>query len=444
MAEGNLDNLDVSPEDDTGLIKRLKEQLETNNRADKTRFNWTEAREEGLESWRSVIDGNDMAEMMMDLVSKSVLLPRADFQLPLAAAYLMLPTALCTQVPVGVGSGPSGTGKSVLAMIGCYISQTKAIAARSTARSIRTYVNSIRKYSPTLPLDAMGNEKVGGMLFWNDISPTVLASEDGFHFDVLKAGVNRSEGTFTKLNAEGGIDTYEVFCPKLTSSISKFYAIPEYRELIRRIVVFEHKKLEAWKAEDYCDCTRGLDTEDLLVLDELSWEGAKEEWEDYWLEASNRDRWVANKRALSAIRGHKIPRAIFKMFLDLYTCALTCRYFAAPKDAITHLKAYWEWHQENIEKSGSSTVRIIKEFIEINAGEIMRANQRAIAAGAESFCVPVELAPFELKKHIDAARANGLLDSPANDKERASIMESLGWRIGPGRSGASVWKMADD
>lgn len=424
----------------TPILKHWMKQEQERTQKEKTeRFDWSAHREDDNESWREFADGDTVPQWVGSLLNQSVLLPRHDFQAKIVLSYLMLPAALCKLLPILYSHGPSGTGKSYLGKLAYLIHNTSPIGANSTATSIRNYINSTRKFNPSLLCSSRGNERLSYAMIWEDISPEEMARNEGMVFNLLKLGIDR-RGQITRANMEGGLDVFEVFSPKYISSISAIYSQPEFNELVRRLIVIEHKSLKYWKPSDYSPTTQGVDLSSLIALDELDFTGFKEEFESYWMDDGTISRWKSNSSKIRAKRNHGIQNALWQMSKDLICCGLTCDVWESLDEAASHMRAYWEWHEENVSSQSTSNLKMIKEFIEEQTAPIRESNKEAIERGLEAFCIPLEISPKALKDHVDGCRANGLLDGRLDDKERAQIMERLGWVIGPGKGGKQVWK----
>jgi hypothetical protein len=434
---------EMAGDPDEGLTPTLQHWIAQENQRqqkEKTeRFDWSAHREDDNESWREFADGHTVPQWVGSLLNQSVLLPRHDFQSKIVLSYLMLPAALCKLLPILYSHGPSGTGKSYLGKLAYLIHNTSPIGANSTATSIRNYINSTRKFNPSLLCSSRGNERLSYAMIWEDISPEEMARNEGMVFNLLKLGIDR-RGQITRANMEGGLDVFEVFSPKYISSISAIYSQPEFNELIRRLIVIEHKSLKYWKASDYSSITQGVDLSSLIALDEIDFTGFKEEFEQYWMDDDTIARWKSNSAKIRAKRNHGIQNALWQMSKDLICCGLTCDVWESLDEAASHMRTYWEWHEDNVSSQSTSNLKMIKEFVEEQTAPIRESNQEAIDRGLGAFCMPLEINPKALKDHIDGCRANGLLDGRLDDKERSQIMERLGWIIGPGKGGKQVWK----
>ena len=425
----------------TPLLKTLKEQEQKREAQDKVeRFDWSVHRDDEQENWQEFIDGYTMPEKVKSLLDKSVLLPRHQFQSKIVASYLMLPSALCKLLPILYSHGPSGTGKSYIGKIAYSLHNTSPIGANSTATSIRNYINASRKFNPSEPCSRKGNERLSAVMVWEDISPQEMARNEGMVFNLMKLGIDR-KGQISRANMEGGNDVFEVFSPKYISSVSFIAAVPEFNELIRRIIVVEHKHINYWGVEDYDDYSRNFDTADFIALDELDFSGSKLEFDEFWMQPKTLETWKMWQSKIRAKRGHGIPSTLWQISKDLLTCGLTCGYWESLSEAVEHIKQYWAWHEENVSTNSSANIRLIKRYIEEQTAALVETNKEAMESGLEKFCVPIEISPYELKKHIDECRVSGLLDGRLDDRERAQIMEKLGWILGDGKGNRQVWKL---
>lgn len=404
----------------------------------KPRKNYARFREDSKQSWESVAGEGALYERIGRLVSSSILLPRQGFQLPIATAYLMLPSALCNTVPILFSQGASGSGKSTLGYLACAIHDCSPISAGSTFASIRNTIKESRLYDKSVQLDVPGNEK-NAALVWEDIKPEDLLVNEGNIFSLLKNGVTRS-GTITIADKEGGNLVFKVFSPKLISSIHPIYAQLQFRELVRRMIVVQHKPSDKWVSEDFDEWNSEIDPLDLIDLADLDWCSLTQEFNAFWEQDYILDLWVETNRSLARIKQHGMSSPLYKMSRDLICTGLVTGIWQTKQEALDHMAAYWEWHVGNIESQSTATQKALSNFIENRTATLVKQNKDFQSKGLHQYVTPIEIEAKELKLHVDTLRSQGELDTQATTQDINNAMQALGWRLRPNVKKVNSWQ----
>jgi hypothetical protein len=414
-------------------VGKKKEEEKANRR-----LNFAEFRDDDKDDWTVFADGDSFPEKLKSLVEKSVLLPRAEFQLPIVLSYLMLPSALCTRVPILFSQGGSGCGKSTLGLIACRLHNSSPISAGSTFASIRNTVATMRRWDDALPLEHEANER-NGALVWEDISPQHLIGENNHIFSLLKNGCERS-GTITIAKKEGGNEVFKIFSPKYISSIHAIYSQFEFRELVRRLIVIQHKPITVWTSSDFDAANESVDAADLLDIGDIRFDWFSNKFRDYWESADSLLNWQKIQRSLRSTRNHGMSGNDFKMSKDLIACGVVCGYFGQIGDGLEHMRRYWEWHKDNVESQASATVKALSRYVNKVIGDSVRRNQELADSGMKHFVQPVEISASDLKKHVLALKDAGELDTNANIGDITNAMGQLGWELKPNSMGNNSWQ----
>lgn len=384
-------------------------------------------RAEDNSKWSDVSNRHHYPDVILDLLTRSVLLPRADFQLPIAATYLMAPSVFCNRIPILVSQGGSGTGKSTLAHLACGIHSSEPLGAGSTFPSIRNQIRNSRFYDPDSGSRGTKNEK-NCCLAWEDINSASLRAFDGNIFNLLKLGVDR-KGKISIANMGGSNSEFEVFSPKLISSIHPFYAEHDFREIIRRIIVIEHKKYNLFSTGDHSSAQEDLSPDDLIDLGELDWSGCKSAFDTFWLSKHNANEFARVKRSITKSKSVKFPSAYFQISKDLIATGVVCGFFSSVTNAVVHFSEYFEWHQLRIESQATGAEMLMRSFIEQKQKLYEATYERAVASGTQEYLDPLRLDPKEIKEFLENKSRDGELDINATPRERNYVMESLGWRL---------------
>jgi hypothetical protein len=417
-----------SPEE---LAARLKEIMSQDDKP-KREINpdWVDPKDiraDDNDKWNEVVEGDSYPQVVFELLRRSVLLPRANFQLPIAASYLMLPSVFCNRVPILLSQGGSGTGKSTLSHLACGIHNTEPLGAGSTFPSIRNQIRNDRFFDPESGSRGNQNEK-NCCLAWEDISSRSLRDFDGKIFDLLKLGVDR-KGKISIANMGGSNMEFEVFSPKLISSISPFYAEHDFRELIRRLIVIEHKRYDYFSSTDHSDLQCDIEPDDLLDLQGIDWKGCKSAFDSFWLSKPIALQYAEVRRSIKKSKSLDFPTAYFDMSKDLITTGVVCGFFPSVSTAIEHYAAYFEWHKWKIESQATGTEMVLREFIKVKREDYDNKWDKAFIAGTQDFMDPFRLQPIEIKDFLDKKAKDGELDVNVSPRERAQVMEALGYKL---------------
>lgn len=394
---------------------------------DKSWVSPADIREQDSDRWEDMTDETEFPSQIRDLIIKSILLPRGDFQIPIVSSYLMLPSVFCNRTPVLVSQGTSGSGKSVLSHLSCKIHETEPLGAGSTFPSIRNQIRKVRFYDPEEGDRDQHNEK-NCVLAWEDINSKSLEEYEGKIFDLLKLGVDR-KGKISIAGMNGKNLEFPVFSPKLVSSIHPFYAEHKFRELIRRIIVVEHKRFDLFSTNDESLLYSGVIPDDLLDIDSIDWKGINQKFNDFWLKGDTPLEFAKVKRSLKKNNKSGIPTAYFEMWKDLIVCGVVCGYFDSVSTALSHYSEYYDWHVERVESMASGTEMLLRSFIQNKANQYATKFDSAKAVGAEDMLDPFRLDPTEIKQFLDERSRDGELEITPNARERTMVMQSLGYKL---------------
>lgn len=387
----------------------------------------SEIRESDSELWTDYTSSNYFPTQVMELLQQCVLLPRGDFQARIAASYLMLPSVFCNKIPILFSQGASGSGKSTIAYYACAIHGVEPLGSGSTFPAIRNQIRQVRFYDPKQGDKDPYNEK-NCCLAWEDINPQSLRSFDGNIFNLIKLGVDR-KGKISIASLGGENIEFSVFSPKLISSIHPVYAEHDFRELIRRIVVIEHKRYSQFLQSDHSDFYDGITPDELLDISSINWEGMSKEFNNFWMDKETAQKFAKARKSLRRPKGSDFPAALFDMYKDLMATGIVCGYFESAYDAVEHMQKYAVWHQERIENAATGTEVLLKELINSKRSLWDIEFERLKSKGQEDFCDPFSLDASEIKLFLDEKHRLGEIEINPNARERSTVMESLGFRL---------------
>lgn len=427
--------MSISPDD---LPESIAEVIRATQRSETP--DYSKYRVAGKDTWQDLVEGENCAEYVRELVRKCLLLPRGDFQWRIVASYLMLPSALCTSLPILFSHGLSGSGKSNLGYLACGIHNALPISAGSTFASLRNIINAARWHSPELG-DVPGNEK-HAVLIWEDIAKEELLRQDKTILALLKNGVNR-DGVVTVAVPGGAVSMFKVFSPKYVSSIHPLYSHYDFRELIRRMIVVQHKPVSRWLKDDYSEFYQGIEPPDLVEPQDIDWTGFNLEFNQFWGNPAHLEMWSSVTKSVSRKKKHGMPDANYKISRNLITCGVVCNYWATIDEAIDSMRQYWQWHEDNIESQVGATQKVLKRFIDECVSRIDESNSKAKAAKADWALQDYKIEPKAIKVYLSACASEGELDTGTTPKEVSAAMNNLGWHLTLDSQGKTHWMLIE-
>lgn len=93
---------------------------------------------------------------------------------------------------------------------------------------------------------------------------------------------------------------------------------------------------------------------------------------------------------------------------------------------------YFQWHNETIESAATGTEMLLRAFIKLKRDAWDKDFERLKARGQEDFIDPFCLDPTEIKMFLDEKSKSGEIEITPNARERANVMEGLGFRLQTG------------
>ena len=378
-----------------------------------------------------VFEWDDFPGLMIEMLKGFVMLPRADVQIPFVASYLSLPTGMCTKIPVLFSHGMSGCGKSVIASIASAIYSSPKLGAASTMAALRNQITA-GKFS-------QGRESHYALI-WDDVNPGMLSNNNGMIFSLIKNGVERG-ATITIASGEAGENVeFDIFSSKVTSSIHPIYSLSEFRELIRRVIVIQHKPVQHWLMDDYSEFYGDITADDLVDTDDINMQQARVEFFQFW-NVAKLTEFALIKGELKSIRKVHCPRPLWNMSKDILTCGVVCGYWPSLKDGIAAICDYWAWHKDNIENQSTNLTKVLKRFITEKSESIDKRNKIARDCGQLGLIQELEIEPMELKIYFELALKNGEVEPGSRAGQMNDAMLDLGFRLSQNSQGKSAWML---
>ena len=381
--------------------------------------------EDGItNTWRELYDFDELlSHNLLNLLRRSVYLPH-DFY-DIIAAYCLLPSALCKNIPYLFLTGRSGSGKSTIGKLASYLHGVKINSSSDTFAGIRNELDKNRKgiVDRVDPDEPEKTYRVAAerntCMVWDDVDPNVFISSPDL-YRMFKFGSNKASSTIILSSKDIGENLeFSTFCPKIFSSISPIHLDDRFKELKRRLIVIPFKLFEELTDERKAEL--GVTSDNwqakLIDLDAYDWKGFSDEFQSFWDLDTARSFITARKTLGKTAKGFtSLQRSIS---LDLLASGIASGVWQDEVTAMVRLKNYWEWF--DYEGQSSSNVGILlKEYI---AAEQQNAKQ----AG-----VPLRLHVNAIKNLIDGWVETGCLLELPRTFEIKTAMFDLGFKLNRG------------
>lgn len=407
-------------------IETHKQELEKSGFLDYSQFV-----SESAEPWQDIYDNSlPLSQNLISILRQSVLLPRANIQVPIAVAYMLIPSALAKVVPILFSHGQAGTGKSTVGFLAAQVHGITLCTSGDTFASIRNFLSAQKWVFP----DSQRGER-NCMLVWDDIDEQLFATKPDI-YRMLKVGYDKSSDIIRIAGANGENLEFRVFSPKITSSIQGLHNHPKYPEIQRRCLVLKHKKLELFSLGERIEA--GLDDDfsfsDQLNLKAIDWEGFDWKFRELWTNVENCKRYAEIRKKLTS-RGKKsfklgehVNSDKWTISVDLCCAGIVSGVWSDINEGVEAISAYWKWHKENIADENGAMMKLLREFIEKETQTIRETNQRL-----GYLAVNMEVSPEKLKNQLAFWQSRGELDMNPKVDVVVSVMGQLGWRLEPGK-----------
>jgi hypothetical protein len=284
----------------------------------------------------------------ISLLSQTVILPHPEIQLPLQAVALWLNTKWCKQLPIIFNYGEAGTGKSTTALIARSMHDSELLSASSTFASIRNAIKESRYLTP----EDESEETDGAILAFDNVNSSTFDDEDVRNIFLM--GNKRGTDLVTHAGKVGGGNVqFRCFCLKMMSSIFPIYTRPELSELLRRMVIIFHEKVEGKEI-------------DLIDPEDIDFEGFYERV--YFPFYQSKMNLAVFAKAWKSAKQLKYP-AVWDMnrkalMRDVIATGVTIGAWATPSDAVKALSAYWELFDQKIKDTSTDFVQFLREWID--------------------------------------------------------------------------------
>ncbi|NJN13115.1 MAG: hypothetical protein HC815_36420 [Richelia sp. RM1_1_1] len=382
-----------------------------------------------IDSWRDYWnDELGLFENTHYLLENSIWLPNKTILSTIAATYTLIPTKMSFVVPVLFCWGDKGSGKSTLSLLANSIRGFNQLFSPSdTFASLRNALDGMRwidSYSKEM-------EKEGAILAWDNINEETLKREPKI-YQLLLYGYNRRTDRVSIANNDGTNKEYNVFCPKIISSVEPLHLKHEFNELHRRLLIIPHKPFEKFSKQDliaYQDLDINIDK---LDLDSISWDGVHENFYKFWNDLGNCTTYATwrNQLTKKTKKSFKIPKVIssarWTICIDLICTGLTLGVWDTPQDAVNFIAEYWNYMDGYLE-TGSATQGHLQDFIQDEVGFQLKQNEILENKGLEPIEIIVQAS--KLKERLIFLQQTGSLEITPRTKDINNLMWELGWKL---------------
>lgn len=363
-------------------------------------FNYAKFRTAAKTHWTSLLSvdaSSHPAEVLGKLIDNVLYLPEPEIQRDFLVAALLTPSGLSDTLPLIFCFGSEGTGKSVICKIAGKLWGIQPLTSNATYAGIRNKISTHRwrVYEGLTVEENM-------VLVWNDISP---ASLDKNLISLLKC-YNRDESIIEISGQEknGQNITFDVFCSKIFSSVTPLFAMPEYAELTRRMIIF------------YCERATNEMASLLIPLTEIDFSGFSLVPRNYWESEENCQRFSGLDFRM------EFRKVQFQVSIDvLDTCknilktGVTLGIWDSPAEAVEAFIKFVEFQQNLKINFGEKTKLVLQTYMKNQIAEKIKLGQKPT------------IFPAQIKSYLHICAAEGKIESNPQQGKIDKLLTSLGY-----------------
>lgn len=355
------------------------------------------------QTWEGLIpQGLTMGKQIEELLKLSVSYPleTASFTYKVLAAYLLLPSALCDNVPIAFLYGASGSGKSQVSKFASGLWNCKIFSPADTFAAIRNDIDKRKRAYVDIPvtdseISYRKEVEANTFMIWDDIDPSILTTKPDI-FRMLKVGCDRKTSTITISSGITGENSeFDCFSPKIFSSVTPLHSISEFGELKRRMLIFPHKRNEFLP----------------IFIDDYDWSSLHHKLNAFWDLTSAR-AFIDFRSRLNHVKKLRdaIDPARWYILRDFIATGFITGIWHRVEDAVEDLTAFFNWQVKLSELTKDALEGLLSDFILINE----QSNCQAISS-------------MSISRRVDDWVKNGMLfDRPVRGQV-AKIMRDLGY-----------------
>lgn len=377
--------------------------------------------DEILDNWLTLWDDNlSLFANVRSILKKIILLPNENL-LDIIACYCLLSSKWSRVAGILFSVGDPGSGKSTIAKFASYLHGHKnTFSPADTFASIRNALSE-RKYGK-FDKDSLEYESLeeldGCILCWDNLDRATMVKEPRL-YKLLLVGYDRATAVMAIAQPDGTNRDFNVYCPKIISSIDPFHLSPDYFELRRRVFLIPHKKQENLLPDEGYEC-------EFLDIDSISWKGIEKQFHEFWSKESVCREYVVYRKSMKrSMKPAAITSEQWTISVDLICTGLVLKAWKNLSEALSCIEWYWNYSKKVSHFEGATSLAHLKEFIKIETENVERINEQ-LAIANQPLIEPI-LNPTKLKKYLKDMGEQGRLDITLQHKDINRFMYELGW-----------------
>jgi len=382
-----------------------------------------------MESWSNLWDdGKSLYQNTFDILSSIVWLPQPEIFTKLATIYILTSVRWSKVLPILLCYGEQGSGKSTIGFFANKVrGQNQIFSPSDTFAAIRNELTRMRWVDP----DTRGIELEGAILIWDNIYASTITENDNLK-QLLLCGYNRQSSTMRIATLKGENISFDVFCPKIVSSVEPVYLDNQLLELKRRLLIIPHKPYEKFSNAEKRYYSDKLFS-DRLDLESISWDGIYTKYDDFWSDSINQPAYASIRNSLTK-RGKKnftlpenITSARWTIIVDLIATGVLMGAWSDNQDAIDFFEEYFRLVDESYFSDKSALKDHLDFFIEKQVGEEIKQNERIKEIGGVPFTISINTKALQI--HLDNLFKDGAIEIRPTPDVRDRVMRELGWKL---------------
>jgi len=382
-----------------------------------------------MESWTNLWDDNkSLYENIYDILTELVWLPKPKIFGKLASLYVLTSVRWSKVLPVLLCCGEKGSGKSTISFFANAIrGHSYTFSPSDTFASIRNELTKMRWLDPF----QKDIELEGGILCWDNIYSSTILDNDNLK-QMLLCGYNRQSSVMRIASQKGENINFDVFCPKILSSVEPIYLESKLTELHRRLLVIPHKPFEKFSKEDK-EYYQDRNIAEKLDIDSISWEGISDKYHGFWSDNINQPTYAAIRNSLTkrGKKDFKIPDNIssqrLTIMIDLIATGVLLKAFKNNQDGIDFFSEYWDYIDARVFSETSAIKDHLRVFIQEEAGGQIELTKKLKEAGMST--IPYFIDTRKVQNYLDSLYRDGAIEVKPNPEIRDGLMRELGWKL---------------